>query len=302
MMHMADVQAQLLLDRLELLRLRTLLVGALGMLGLVAGLVASAGFANSLLKGLLQGLAPGAAGLHVPANMFQLPAQWEWTRAPVLLQLAFAAIGIGGIVQMTRQVLSAVQVRLWFAVLLGLAAGIAYTQADLGSVWHPSQRELVEAVQAKEWARVEQLSATSKNPLAHAYVMAQVGLVKPDAGLLQLHGKTLIDQVDDTLMHRGQDREARDFQLLSATSEFRPQILSALDVAIYGAPHTEIGLRLAQAEPSAKASQGVWALAPSLLGFGVAAAGIAAAFALLGLWRRMRSRLHRLRLWIPAAA
>jgi hypothetical protein len=293
----ADVQAQLLHARLEMLRLRTLGVGALAILILVLGLTTGAGHASAALKTLVQVLFNATEGVHVPANMFQAPADWAWTRSPVLLQLAFVVIGIGGIVQMTRQVLGAVQVRLWVAVLLGLSCGIVYTNSDLGSVWQAQQRELVKTVRAKDWARVEQLSSTSRNSLAHAYVMAQVGLAKPDAVLLQLHGKALVDQIDDTLMRRGQDREARDFQVFSAGSEFEPRVLRDLDVAVYGAPHTEIGLSLGNADALAPrgGAQGFGSLTAQLLGLAVAGVGIAAAFALLRLWKAMRARLHRLR-------
>ena len=117
-----DTDAELLQDRLELLRLRTLLVGGLGILALVVGVVTLVGFGSHVVKLVGQALVSNTGGFHVPSNLFQTPPDEAWARTPVLLQLAFAAIGIAGIAQMTRQVLSRVQVRLWFAVLLGLAA------------------------------------------------------------------------------------------------------------------------------------------------------------------------------------
>ena len=204
---------------------------------------------------------------------------------------------------MTRQVLSRVQVRLWFAVLLGLAAAITYTKSDFGSVWHASQRELVVAVRAKDWARVEQLSSGSQNALAHAYLMAQVGLAKPDSRLLQLHGKPLVDQIDDVLMNRGQDPITQRSFLHSINDKFKPQILSDIDVAVYGAPHTQIGLSLAQSANAAQRDTAVggWALARALMATGMAVAGICAAVALLLLWKRMATRQRGLRPWVMAA-
>lgn len=298
MTQVAEADAELLQDRLELLRLRTLLVGTLGIVGLVAGLVALLAYGSQALKLAGQALVFSTEGFHVPGNLFQAPADTTWARSPVLLQLAFLAIGIGGIAQMTRQILSTVQIRLWLAVLCGLALFITYTQSNIGSVWHPSQRELVKAVRAKEWARVEQLSSTSQNPVAHAYVMAQVGLAKPDAALLQLHGKALVDRIDDVLMRRGQDP---DYGLLNLTDEFRPEILKDIDVAVYGAPHTQIGLSLTSAARAARQEPAHWVVATTLLAIGAATAGLAAAVALLLLWRRMTARLRRLRPWVMAA-
>ena len=298
-----EADAELLQERLELLRLRTLLVGALGIVGLVAGLVALLGFGSQALKLLGQALVFNTEGFHVPGNLFQAPADQSWARSPVLLQLAFVAIGIAGISQMTRQVLGKVQVHLWLTVLCGLALGIIYTQSDMGSLWHASQRELVQAVRAKEWARVEQLSSTSQNPAAHAYVMAQVGLAKPDPALLQLHGKPLVDRIDDMLMRRGQDREARDNGLLSVADAFEPQTLRDIDLAVYGAPHTQIGLSLAPTATAVRqASAKGWAMAGSLVATVVAVAGTGAAIALLLLWRRMTARLLWLRPWVMAVA
>lgn len=298
---MAEADAELLQERLELLRLRTLLVGALGIVGLVAGLVALLGYGSQALQLLGQALVFNTEGFHVPGNLFQVPADESWARSPVLLQLAFVAIGIAGISQMTRQVLGKVQVRLWLAVLCGMALGITYMQSDMGSLWHPAQRELVQAVRAKEWTRVEQLSSTSKNPTAHAYVMAQVGLAKPDPALLQLHGKPLVDRIDDMLMRRGQDREARDNGLLGVADAFKPQILRDIDLAVYGAPHTQIGLSLAPTATSARQDPAKgWALARSLVAMLVAAAGMGVAIALLRLWRRMTARLLWLRPWVVA--
>lgn len=297
MTQMAEADAELLQDRLELLRLRTLLVGALGIVGLVAGLVALLGYGSQALKLAGQALIFNTEDFHVPGNLFQTPADTSWARTPVLLQLAFVAIGIGGIGQMTRQVLSTVQIRLWLAVLCGLAIVITYLQSDIGSVWQPAQRDLVKAVRAKEWARVEQLSSTSKNPMAHAYVMAQVGLAKPDPALLQLHGKTLVDRIDDVLMRRGHDL---DYGLLGIADEFRPQVLKSIDLAVYGAPHTQIGLNLTSEANAAPQDSARWAIAGTLLAAGAATAGMGTAIALLMLWRRMTARMRRLRPWIVA--
>lgn len=291
-----DYEVQLLQDRFELLRLRTLMVGTLGMLGLVVGLVALTGYGSHAVKLVVEGLASTTEGFHVPANLFQPSKDESWARTPVLLQLAFAVIGVGGVVQMSRQVLTTLEIRLWFAVLLALAAGIIYMQSDIGSVWHAAQRELVNAVRAKEWARVEQLSATSHNSAAHAYVMAQVGLAKPDPVLLQLHGKVLVDQIDDMLLHR----QSLDNSLLLAADEFKPEVLSGIDVAVYGAPHTEIGLRLAKSvstDTGATSKRG-GALVLKLLRTSMSAVGLGVAGALLLLWKRMTSRLHRLRPWL----
>jgi hypothetical protein len=304
MTHTAEAdEAELLQDRLELLRLRTLLVGALGMLGLVVGLVTLLGYGSQALKLVGQALASGTDGFHVPANLFQEPADESWARSPVLLQLAFVAIGIGGIAQMTHQVLSTVQIRVWFAVLVGLAGCITYTQSDVGSLWHSAQRDLVKAVRAKEWARVEQLVANSQNGVARAYVMAQVGLAKQDAGLLQLHGKALVDQIDDMLMRRGQDRESRDRGLLAAADDFKPHILRDIDIAVYGAPHTQIGLSLAQSgrTQAQTTSRWGWTLARAVLSMLAAVASIGIAFALLMLWKRMTARLRWLRPWVMTA-
>jgi len=293
----AEADAELLQERLELLRLRTLLVGALGIVGLVAGLVALLGYGSQALQLLGQALVFNTEGFHVPGNLFQVPADDSWARSPVLLQLAFVAIGIAGISQMTRQVLGKVQVRLWLAVLYGLALSITYMQSDMGSLWHPAQRELVQAVRAKEWARVEQLSSTSQNPTAHAYVMAQVALARPDLALLQLHGKPLVDRIDDMLMRRG----ARDNHLLTRADAFKPQILRDIDLAVYGAPHTQIGLSLATTATAARQAPATgWAVAQALVATVAAAAGTGAAIALLLLWRRMTARLLWLRQWVMA--
>lgn len=297
MTNATESDAALLLDRLELLRLRTLLVGSLGILGLVACLVALVGHVSNVVTLGGEALLGNAKGFHVPANLFQEATDGSWARTPFLLQLAFAAIGIGGIVQMTSKVLSKLQVRLWFAVLLCLATCIIYTTSDFGSVWHTSQRDLVNALRAKEWERAAQLSSTSKNAMSYAYVMAQIGLLKPDARLLELHGKTLVDQIDQVLMHSKQDFEPWQISVLHVTDNFKPKILRDIDVAVYGAPHTEIGLRLAQpaiaATPST--SRSGWGVAHNLLSLLVAAAGIGAAIALLRLWIRMAARLHWLR-------
>jgi hypothetical protein len=288
--------AQQVQDRIELLRLRTLLVGAVGMLGLVAGGLVVVSATGHALKLAWQVLASDAGRIHVPANLFQAPADEDWARAPALLQLAFAVIGLGGVVQITRQAISAVQVRVWCGVLLALAAAMAYTQLDLGSLWQAPQRQLMKAVQAQQWDRVEQLSSASHNLAGHAYVMAQVGLVKPDRALLLTHGKPLVDRIDDLLLQRGPE----DTLLLAAADSFSPQVLRDIDVAVYGAPHTEIGLRLAAAG-AAPPSAGR-ALAWELLWAGAAAGLVVAAGASLRLWRRMAARLHDLRAWQAGAA
>jgi hypothetical protein len=299
----SEAAAQLLLDRFELLRLRTLLVGALGIIGLVVSLVALFGFGSKIFGLIGQALAANSQGIHVPSNLFQAPVDSSWARSPVLLQLAFVAIGIGGIAFMTRQVLSTVQVRLWLVVLGGLALCIVYMQSDVGSVWHAKQRDLVKSIRAKEWGRVEELSSASSNVVGHRYVMAQIGLVKPDAELVRLHGKVLVDQLDDSMLRRVPNEAGSDSSLLTAAEPFKPQILKAIDVAVYGAAHTQIGLSLMQSDSSEKYGHaGVgWALARSVVVVITALLGIGLAFTLLRLWRRMVHRLRRLQPWVVAA-
>jgi hypothetical protein len=285
--------AQQVQDRIELLRLRTLLVGALGMIGLVAGGTVVVAATGHVLKLAWQVLASDSGRIHVPANLFQVPADGTWARSPALLQLAFAVIGLAGIVQITRQAISVVQVRVWCGVLLCLAAAMAYFQFDLGSLWQAPQRQLMKAVKAQEWDRVEQLSSASHNLAGHAYVMAQIGLVKHDRALLLAHGKPLVDRIDNLLLQRG----AEDTQLLAAADGFSPQVLRDIDVAVYGAPHTEIGLRLAAAGPNAGPSSAGRALAWELLWLCAATVLLIAAGASLRLWRGMTRRLHDLRIW-----
>jgi hypothetical protein len=299
----AEMDAELLQDRFELLRLRTLFVGGLGVLVFIFSLVALLGFGSRFFSLLGQVLTTGNDGFHVPGNLFQKPADAAWSRTPALLQIAFVVVGISGISYMTRQVLSSWQVRAWLAVLVLLSLSIIYTQSDVGSVWHSSQRVLVKAVHSKEWSVVEQLSSTSQNTLAHNYVMAQVGLIKPDNVLLQLHGKELVDKVDDLVMRRGLYAENMDSSSLKVADEFKPHILKMIDVSIYGAAHTQIGISLEQPNGLQKhnsPSRG-WTMARSLLEMLGALAGIGVATALFFLWRLMARRLRWLRPWIMAA-
>jgi hypothetical protein len=299
----SEAAAQLLQDRFELLRLRTLLVGALGILGLVVSLVALFGFGSRIFSLLGQALATNSEGIHVPSNLFQAPVDTAWARSPILLQLAFVAIGIGGISFMTRQVLSTVQVRLWLVVLGGLALCIVYMQSDIGSVWTSKQRDLVKSIRAKEWTRAEELSSASRNAVGHRYLMAQIGLAKPDVNLLRLHGKVLVDQIDDSILRRVANESGLDGDLMAAAAPFKPQILKAIDIAVYGAAHTQIGLSLVQSDSSDKhgdAGLG-WALARSVVAVITALLGIGLAFSLLRLWRRMVYRLRRLQPWVMTA-
>lgn len=293
----AEADAELLQDRLELLRLRTLLVGALGIVLLVVSLVALLGYGSQALNLVWQWFSNSNDTLHVPSDLFKKPIDTAWARSPVLLQIGFVAIGFAGISYMTRQILSPVQVRVWFAMLLVLALCILYTQWDIGSIWHSSHRNLVKASQAKEWSRVEQLSSESGNAPGHQYVMAQVGLLKADTAMLQQHGKALVDQLDSMLLNSydGGVGEGAGY-LLIAADKFEPSVLKAIDLAVYGAAHTEIGLRSAQTTPSAKG----WATVGAFLGILAALTGLAGAGALLILWRLMAKRLRWLRPWVMA--
>lgn len=143
---------------------------------------------------------------------------------------------------------------------------------------------------------VEQSSAASTHDLAHRYVMAQVGMVKPDTDLLQLHGK-----IDNMLMRRAQYHDARINSLLDTTDAFKPNTLKAIDIQVYGAPHTQIGLSLTKSAGTnlSKVPQNGWALAVALLSMAVAIVGLVAAVALLLLWRPMAARLRWLQ-WFVA--
>jgi hypothetical protein len=299
----SEAAAELLQDRFELLRLRTLLVGSLGIVVLIFSLVALFGYGSRALSLLGQAISMGTDEFHVPNNLFQKPADTSWSRTPFLLQIAFVVIGISGISYMTRQVLSTLQIRVWLAVLFGLAVCIIYMQSNVGSVWNSSQRDLVKAVRAKEWTLVEQLSSGSQNQVGHNYVMAQIGLVKPDDKLLQLHGKTLVDKLDDMLMRRGSHIEAFDSGLLSVADEFKPKVLGAIDMAIYGSAHTQIGLSLAQSATMQENNSGSWgwALTKTIFEMLIALVGIVIALLLLRLWRLMTRRLRWLRPWVAAA-
>jgi hypothetical protein len=299
----AEAAAELLQDRFELLRLRTLFVGALGILILIVSLIVFFGYGSKALILISHALTANTNGFHVPSNLFQAPVDTSWARSPFLLQLAFVVIGISGISYMTRQVLSNVQIRVWVAVLGVLALCIVYMQSDIGSVWHSSQRDLIKAVNKEDWSRVEQLSLESRNSLGHGYVMAQVAIAKSDQIYLKTHSKLFVDVLDNMLMRRGFYAETIDGGLLKTADDFKPQILKTIDIAIYGAPHTQIGLSLVKLNDSSKQEAGIQfrEFTGIIMIMALAIGGVVLAYVLFKLWRRMTHRLRWLKPWVDAA-
>jgi hypothetical protein len=295
----AEAAAELLQDRLELLRLRTLLVGAIGIVGLLVCLVALISFGNQAVSLVGEWFSKDTGGVHVPRNLFQSTAEAALVRGPMLLKIGFVVIGVGGMVYMTRQALSAFQVRGWLTVMALIGFTNLYAQWDMGSVWRTEHRDVVRAVKAKEWTRVDQISSGSQNTMGYRYVIAQVGLVKPDAALVQLHGKALVDEINDLVLSHGTGDYTGGESLLKAADPFKPQVLAAIDAAVYGAPHTEIGLKVAQTARSGSGGGG--AFIRSTLVLVGAVLGLIASVGLLVLWRSMARRLRWLRPWVRDA-
>ena len=293
-MHNSQVAAELQQDRIELLRLRTLLVGFFGILCLVVSLVLLSGFGRQTFTFVGQWI-NDTAEFHVPNNMFLVAPNPAWARTPVLLQLGFAAIGFGGVIYMTQQVLGEFQKRLWLLTMCILAMAIFYSHSNTGSIWHTKHRELVKAVRAGEWDRVEEFASKSPNPDAKRYVMAQVGLIKKDSDLLEQHGKVLIDEIDAALYSASVGTS-----LLKAADDFNPRILKNIDVAVFGAAHSQIGLVLTQS-PSAekKYMPTLWlSFLRSIVATALAMLGVGLSIKTLQLWRHMSNRHRRLKYWL----
>ncbi len=283
-------QNDILMDRVQLLKLRTALVGVLGFLLLATTVAALIAFFPQALAAIKH-LWASRSVVHVPGQLFSNLA--STTRMPWILPIAFLAVAALGVSAMSRDAMTAFQRKCWLALMVVLGAGAVWTQLSSDGS-RTAQAQLEAALKKQDWARAATL-LSGANPRGAEYVLAQIALAQGDAAGAREQGLKLMPAVEQLLMHPQLENQSAVF-----LREMRPLVLRRIDLATYGAAHSEVSIALAQGrgtpEPSAWGSAiqlGVALLASAM---GLVCAGL-----VLGLWYGMVKRVRAVRLWASMA-
>ncbi len=285
-------QHQRLHDRVELLKLRTALVGILGFLLLAMALTALLSFGPQALSAI-SSLWAGEAQVQVPANLFANMS--DTSRWPLVLQLAFLAVAGLGVSAMSRGAMSPLHRKLWLVLLFGLG-GAALAMQLSGEGNRAARGHLESALKKQDWAEASKLLPVDSNAIGAAYVQAQIALAQGDAAAARVQGLKFLPDLEQALLRKHPDGPKAGGYLYEPTRDFRALTLKRIDEATYGGMHSEVSIRLQQgqsAAPSGWLARG----AKPLLSLAAALVAVCVAALLLLLWYAMVHRVQRVSTW-----
>ncbi len=283
-------QSEILMDRVQLLKLRTALVGIAGFLLLTVTLAALIEFFPYALAAIKH-LWASDSRVHVPGQLFvNLDST---SRMPWILPLTFLAVAALGVSAMSRDAMTALQRKLWLVLMVLLGSGAVWTQLSADGN-RTAQAQLEAALKKQDWSRSAMLLGGVNTMSAH-YVRAQIALAQGDAPGAREQGLKLMPAVDQLLMSPPDiSRPTLYFR------DMRPAVLQRIDLATYGAAHSEVSIALAQGYGAPETS--IWVSAIELgLALLASALGLVCAGLTLGLWYRMVQRVRAVRLWTSVA-
>jgi hypothetical protein len=293
-------RAQWFVDRLQLLKVRTGLVVAVGVVGLGVGLLLLGAYGSSFLRWLTSlWFGGGADWIHVPASAFASTSQ---SRIPTLLQFVFFAIGALGIAGVSRDALNDWQRKLWVGLLAAIGAAMLFIQVTDGHALGERKRLQV-ALVAQNWDEAEPLIAMTSSQ-AQQYLRAQIAMRTQDKLRLAESAGPLLVELDSIVLRQPYAHDLEISARLRKVDDFRPSVIHQIDVALNGAPRSEIALDYAKRQAAGEAPDGSRAITGLRVGLGLAGGVglIAAAAWTLVLWRRMARRIRWLAPWIEPSA
>ena len=295
--HEQQEQRQRLQDRVELLKLRTALLGLIGFLLLAMAAVMLLNVGSSAIDAIASVLI-GAGSVHTPENLY---ADLDNTsRMPLILQLSFLAVAALGVSAMSRDGMSALHCKLWLVLLTGLGGAALFIQLTLDGS-RASRSPLQAAIDKKDWAQASSLLPFEANPIGAAYVQAQIALAQNDTVGAGVQGFKVLPLVEQVLFRKHADGQPTNSLMYQPTRYFRLDVLQRIDLATYGAAHSELSIEPGPGLNSAQSSR-VAQITKSILTAAAALLALALSILILTLWVAMVRRVKAVSVWASMAA
>lgn len=285
-------QRQRLQDRVELLKLRTAFLGLMGFLLLAMAAVMLLNVGPSAIDAVASVLL-GAGSVHIPENLYADLS--NTSRMPLILQLSFLAVAALGVSAMSRNGMSALHCKLWLVLLVGLAAAALFTQLTLDGN-RVSRGPLQSAIDKQDWAEAFRLLPFNTNAMGAAYVQAQIALVQNDAVGAGVQGIKILPLIEQELLRTRADGLSDNGSIYQPTRYFRSDVLRRIDLATYGAAHSELSIK-ASSETIPVQSSRVAQTARPILTAAVALLALALSTFVLMLWVSMVRRVRTVSAW-----
>lgn len=290
--HEQQEQGQRLQDRVELLKLRTALVGLIGFLLLAMAAVMLLNVGPSAIDAMASVLI-GAGSVHIPENLYA--DLGNTSRMPLILQLSFLAVAALGVSAMSRDGMSGLHCKLWLVLLAGLGGSALFTQLTLDGN-RASRNPLQSAVDKKDWAEASRLLPFEANPMGSAYVQAQIALVQNDTVGAGAQGVKVLPLIEQELLRKHADGLPANSSMYQPTRYFRVDVLQRIDLATYGAAHSELSIEPGPGTNSAQSSR-VAQITRSMLTVAAALLALALSTFILMLWVSMVRRVKTVSVW-----
>lgn len=280
-----------LASRLDLLKLRSTLLGVSAAIAAYIGVFLFLDNGLHLLHALRS--VDGANGLpafQIPSGLVATP---QSDKVSLLLRFTFLIVWVAGIWGMSTRRLVGLERLGWGALLIILAVFTLKPMFDENSLGGISESALRRAIATKNWDAAEQLVQTAPDGIMKTYVFAQIALHAGDRKRLLQYGKPFVDAVDSALLE-ADPRSAAD--ALMTLKEVRPEVVYALEMALYGAPRTSVGIAFFKHQGITKVFKNasylpLWHLAASGMLLTISGMG-------LWLWLQMLRRIQRLQDWL----
>ena len=283
--------------RLDLLRLRTTV------LGMSAAIAVGMGAFLFLDNGLhlFHSLHTLDSTDRLPP--FQIPSGFVDTlgsdKVSLLLRLTFLLIWVTGIWGISTRRLVGLERLGWGTLLIIIALFILRPMFDESSMGNISESALRRAIAAKNWDAAEQIVQTEPDGIMKTYTFAQIALHTGDRKGLLRYGLPFVDTIDSALLKADPQQAA---EALIPLKEVHPEVVYALEMALYGAPRTSVGIAFYNRHLNVKVFKKA-AHFPLPLG-PLAASGMLLAISSMGLWLwlKMLRRIQRLEGWLHQEA
>jgi hypothetical protein len=288
-------QRQSLLQRIELLKLRTAGVGIVGFGLFVAALFSLLGQAP-LVWAAWQSVGVGLAAIHVPSSLYAVTA--SSSRGQIVLQWTFFLIAVLGVSALSRGGVTALQERVWQVILVCvLCAAVVSEPSSTGD--RKLHGELHRALESQDWDQAAALLLKAPDALKAKYVQAQISHQRADANAIREHGVALMVPLEESLLRMHSEDPADGDYLQASTIEFRLDVLERIDKATYGAAHSELSIARNKSHRTKDDSPWVRAFKSGAT-FALSIVGLLGSVATLVLWYRMNGRVSVVRKWATA--
>jgi hypothetical protein len=285
-------QRQSLLDRIELLKLRTAAVGVVGFGVFIAALFSVLGQAPWVWTAW-QALWVGSSAIHVPASLFA--AAEISSRLPAVLQLTFFMVAVLGVSALSRGGMTTLQERAWQAILVIVLCAAAVLQPSRSGDGK-AHGELQDALERQDWNMADGLLKRAPDSMKGKYVQAQIAILRADANATREHGLALMVPLEEALLRNHSEGPEAGNYMHASTLEFRLDVLERIDKATYGAAHSELSIARKNSYRTNDDSPLLQAFKRSA-SLVVATVGLLCSVAVLVLWYRMNNRVGTVRKW-----